>query len=419
MEDAATWAERTFASAVLGDARRTKRLVRVGAMMASNPEAGIPEQAGDRSAAKAAYRLLEAATTTHEAVTAPHCAATRSLAAQAPGAVLFIHDDTQVDLSSHKAATGFGPIGDGRGTGFLVHTCLAVCETDRRPLGVAWQKPWIRPSLLPEGQVWADCVAALGPCPSGQTWISLADRGADVLGHVLACRAGGLHCIVRAYHDRKAADGGKTLERLRAKPARAAHTAVVSGTETSFVLSWSQETLRAGTGEPLEVWYVRVWNDDTEWILLTTLPVHTPEDATRCAERYSLRWLVEEFHKALKSGCALEKRQLRSAPAFLAVCGLLSLVAVRLLQVRTEARLAPNAPAAVDPVLITILARRRGKPREHFASNRDFHRGVAMLGGFLGRKADGEPGWQSLWNGWRELLLLYAGYLIAKEENCG
>lgn len=199
----------------------------------------------------------------------------------------------------------------------------------------------------------------------------------------------------------------------------AAHTTVVSGTETAFLLSWSQERVRAGQGEPLEVWYVRVWNDDTEWILLTTLPVHTPEDAARCAERYSLRWLVEEFHKALKSGCALEKRQLRTAHAFLAVCGLLSLVAVRLLQIRTEARLAPEAPAAVDPVLITILARRCGKPREQFATNRDFHRGVAMLGGFLGRKADGEPGWQSLWSGWRELLLLYAGYLIAREENCG
>ena len=96
-----------------------------------------------------------------------------------------------------------------------------------------------------------------------------------------------------------------------------------------------------------------------------------------------------------------------------------AIVAVRLLQVRTEARLAPEAPAAVDPVLITILARRRGKPRERFATNRDFHRGVAMLGGFLGRKADGELGWQSLWNGWRELLLLYAGHLIAKKENCG
>jgi len=164
---------------------------------------------------------------------------------------------------------------------------------------------------------------------------------------------------------------------------------------------------------------VRVWNDDTEWVLLTTLPVHAAEDAARCAERYALRWLVEEFHKALKTGCALEKRQLRTAGSFLPLCGLLSLVAVRLLQIRTQARLTPEAPAAVDPALITLLARRRGKPPEQFATNRDFHRGVAMLGGFLGRKSDGEPGWQSLWTGWRELLLLYAGYLIAKEENCG
>jgi len=128
---------------------------------------------------------------------------------------------------------------------------------------------------------------------------------------------------------------------------------------------------------------------------------------------------MARFQKALKSGCALEKRQVRTAHAFQTVCGLLSLVAVRLLPVRTEARLAPAAPAAVDPTLITLLAKRRGKPREHFATNRDFHRGVAMLGGFLGRMTDGEPGWQTLWRGWHELLLLYTGYLIAKEENCG
>jgi len=219
-------------------------------MMASNPQAGIPEQAGDHSAAKAAYRLLEAATTTHAAVTAPHCTATRSLAARAQGAVLFIHDDTQVDLSAHKAATGFGPIGDGRGTGFLVHTCLAVSETDRRPLGLAWQKPWTRSSPLPEGQVWAECVTALGPCPSVRTWISVADRGAAVLSHVLACRAGGLHCIVRAYQDRKAVDGGKTLERLQARPALAAHTTVVSGAETAFLLSCPGDGERWARGQP-------------------------------------------------------------------------------------------------------------------------------------------------------------------------
>jgi Transposase Tn5 dimerisation domain len=113
---------------------------------------------------------------------------------------------------------------------------------------------------------------------------------------------------------------------------------------------------------------------------------------------------VEEYHKALKTGCAMEQRQLRSAPGLLALLGLLAIVAVRLLQLRTLARTAPDTPASavVEPELLETVIRARGGSAHQMTADQ-FWRAVAGLGGFLGRKGDGDPGWQTLWRGWQRL----------------
>ena len=132
-----------------------------------------------------------------------------------------------------------------------------------------------------------------------------------------------------------------------------------------------------------------------DWVLLTSLPVRTLEEAMEVIGYYEKRWLIEEWHKALKTGCQVEGRQLKTSHRLEALTGLLSVVAVRLLQLKEVGRRQPGR-AAVELVparYVELVRRARGRGPVGEWTVRDFFRGVAGLGGFLGRKGDGEPGW--------------------------
>jgi len=130
---------------------------------------------------------------------------------------------------------------------------------------------------------------------------------------------------------------------------------------------------------------------------------------------------VEDYHKGLKTGCRLEQRPVRPAPRFKALLGFLSLVAVRLLQGRDRARQAPEAPVAEAAVVQGVLAAALKVSVASVGTNRGFWRGVARLGGFLGRNSDGEPGWQTLWRGWDKLQAMVVGIELAQSglPQCG
>ena len=147
-------------------------------------------------------------------------------------------------------------------------------------------------------------------------------------------------------------------------------------------------------------WCVRAWGEDLEWVLLSSLAV---EDAAQACERldwYAGRWLIEEYHKGLKTGCAIERRRLETGKRLQALLGFVALVAVRLLQGREAARRTPEAlvQGSVPDAFVRIIAHKLGHAAETL-THRQFWRAVAQLGGFLGRRSDGEPGWQTLWIG--------------------
>jgi hypothetical protein len=119
-------------------------------------------------------------------------------------------------------------------------------------------------------------------------------------------------------------------------------------------------------------------------------------------------------HKAWKTGCRAEQRQLEEADRLVPLLGALAIVAVRLLGLRDAARCDGAAPADVPETTIRILAAKLQQPAECFTTNRDFLRGVARLGGFLARTSDGEPGWQTIWKGWFVLMILVEGYELAQ-----
>jgi hypothetical protein len=160
-----------------------------------------------------------------------------------------------------------------------------------------------------------------------------------------------------------------------------------------------------------------------EWVLITSIPVENFDDAWRILGYYEKRWLIEEWHKALKTGCRLECRQLKSKGGLERIAGLLSVVAVRLVQLKSAARTTPDRPAReVVPlswIRMLLAARKRSKLTATMTIG-EFYREVAKLGGFLGRKSDGEPGWITIWRGWQKLYLLVRGAELMNEmKKCG
>jgi hypothetical protein len=455
--DPAAWAAATYGDAALGDARRTRRAVATAAALAAAPAASLPAALRAPPALKAAYRLLHEADVTAAALTAPERA--RALAAaRAEPVVLLLQDTTEVDYTHHPATAGLGPTGDGGGRGYLLQSVLAVAPEGRRVLGLAHLEPFLRAPAPRRGErcsqrrgrpresdVWARAAAALGPPPPGATWVHVGDRGADVFAFLAACRGAGADVLVRAAQDRRAeaADGTATrvLDAARALPAAAARELGLPArpgrpARTARVaVAWAPLTVRPPAdvrgAEPLPAWVVRVWEpapppggeEPLEWVLLTSVPTATVEDAWARADWYAQRWLVEEYHRALKTGCRLEASQLRDKDALWRLLGLRAPAAVRLLQLRQAARADPARPAAavVGREVAAVVAAAARAPAAGMTAGACW-RLVARLGGHQGRARDGEPGWQTLWRGWLYVQTLLEGVHLAlhlPDDGCG
>ena len=448
---AAPWALEQFGPAELGDRRLTKRLIGYAAGAAASPSLSIPRQCGSWKQTKGAYRLFDNDATTHEAVIRPHLALTRSAAAQAR-AVLQISDTTTLSFD-HPHTQGLGPPGaaGAGGQGMLLHNTLAVdvsggIDAPPRVLGLTHQQLWTRSEgrrkSPAESAKWPEAIDAIGPAPQGVRFVHVSDAESDCWEALAALAAQSVGHVIRACQDRlvSAGDGphggkasAKLFELVRAQPALGGKYlwARARGNEEARLVkllvsatpvtihppkNWADKAHRGGKprpDKPLVCWAVRVWEaqapqgrDPIEWVLLSDQPVGDLETALLVAFWYSCRWLVEEYHKCLKTGCKIEERQLEHVERLEPLVGVLSVVAVRLLQLKHQARVNPDTPATAvvpEPYVRTLGAWLKIPAK---MTARQFWRGTAQLGGFLGRKGDGDPGWQSLWHGWWKLQLL-------------
>ena len=161
-----------------------------------------------RAALRGAYRILNHPEVTLVALLAPHCTATLTAAGQVP-LVLMVEDTTELDYTAHPHTTGLGPIGDGRGRGFLLHSTLAIVP---RAASWAWPTPkwfcanqrksrphWTRSA---EGRVWEVSARAVGRPPDGSVWVHVSDRGSDIFEYMAECRQQSKQFVVRAFHNR-------------------------------------------------------------------------------------------------------------------------------------------------------------------------------------------------------------------------
>lgn len=448
-----TWAESELGCCPLGDARLTRRLVKLAEAFVAHPGALIPQATGSRKAAKAAYRFLDNGRVGGGALIEAHRHETRYRVA-AHEVVLAVQDTTSLDFTSHPQTAGLGILSDPHHRGLFLHTTLLVSPR-RVPLGVLHQQTWTRlpeeagkrhrrkarPLRQKESHKWVAGLketARFARSVPGSRVVMVGDREADLYDLFRRADRFGQPLLIRAAWDRCVDHPQKHLfECVRAQPPAGTFTVTLPRQpgrpprEAVLAVRFTPVRLRPpkhrkGTFWPtLPAWAVLAREEappegarPVEWLLLTTVPVGSPEEARERVEWYSCRWVIEEYHKVLKSGCRTEDRQLRRVERLERCLALDGIVAWRLLFLTHEGRTRPQDPCTRVlsprewPVLHAVT--HPGTPLPPAPPTlREALRWMAQLGGFLGREGDGEPGPMTLWRGYRRFLDILAGYQLS------
>ncbi len=440
----------------LGDTRRNRRLQSVVEKLWAHPDASFPVAFGSSAATEGFYRLVEGGHVQWEPLLESHVDATLKRAARA-NAILALHDSTLCQFGGETVRVGAFRTAKSK-SGFIGHTCLGVsADGTREPYGLLGMIPVVR---LPDEKEAAASPATVYANESHR-WIDLVTKVHDRVGpekhiiHVMDSEGDcfdllshivllGDDVVVRLCQDRKLdetdANGvalrlsniveGATLRLTRSVKlsARSAPTGVKEAaskrhagrderTATMELRTFTATLLRpkgaASSDSFLTVHIVHVVEVDppvgaepVTWMLATTLPIETTADVERVVDIYRSRWLIEEWFKSLKSGCAYESRQLETLSALLIAFALFAPIATRLLAIRWNGRNNPDRPATdlltdTELMLLRKVTKKRGKPLPPSATVAQAMFAIATLGGFLPQNKT--PGWQSLGRGFQEL----------------
>jgi hypothetical protein len=458
------WSQLEFAIADLGDARLTNRLVRIGSALARCPSGTLPQALPNWPDLKAAYRFLNNPKINHQKILESHYQRTCRGCAE-PGEYLIIDDTSDLNYSSHKNCSGLGQIGNQYGRGLYMHTTLVLrveaWDLEHNPEvtaeGLLGQRYWARhggsrrKSKEPwrkrlerkrESERWAESLARLPVRPPGSTWIYMGDRESDIYEAFERCQLQQADFIIRAKNNRTLVEEDRPLfaavkeapllgsfeVEVRERKDRKARIAKLEVRAVSVTLKgvWRPEgqrpNLKVNVVEAREV-DPPAGEDPIRWVLLTSLPAECFVQARRIVARYAKRWVIEEFHKALKSGANVEKSELETAERIKSLVAVSAVVAVRLLNTKMLARAHPEQPVNAEVFgeePLEILSAHFGEPAGGWRYGNLFV-SIARLGGFLARRHDGDPGWITIWRGWQQLMKMTDGVLILKQarKRCG
>lgn len=459
----ASFGETHFGKAKLRHKRRTQCLVRIADRIYRHPGGTLPTKLYDPKDYKAMDRLMNRPEVTHAALLETHRQRTLAHMRQIKGVVLVLHDTTELDYSGLRSISDLAPIGGGLNRGFLCHNSLAFDPQRQEVIGLVHQilhrrrhvgrKEGVkakRERADRESLLWTTGLAASGPAPADSDWVHVADRGADGFEFLAGCVTAGQGFVVRSNRSRVIHQGhdlqapkGDLHAYARAQHLRERREVVVSARpgqperKATLAVSFAAVLVcpphvRRGhyVKRPLPLWVVRVYEVDApkgvkplEWILLTNRKVATTEDAWERSSWYECRWVIEEYHKAQKTGCGIEDLQFTTAQALEPMIALLSVVAVKLLNLR-EASRRPDAHERsatdfIDSRYVAVLSAWRYKQVRENLSVHDFCYALARLGGHQNRKSDHRPGWLILWRGWMALQHMLDGAEAISFKSCG
>jgi hypothetical protein len=458
-----------FAGESLGDARLDARLRRIVARAAADPGLSFPEQMATVADREALYRFLANRRVTLPGVLSGHVQQTHARLA-GRDVVRIVHDTTPFRFAGDRDGLG---LLQGETQGFFAHVALAVAADEaREPLGVLGVHPFIhrdtaarqqmtrgqrvaatraKPRAAKESGRWEQLARTVSRAlPVGVAAIHVMDQEADDYALFVALQEAHLRYVIRACPTRRTAKAGLDVTTLLARQAgtvlrtvrvtrRTPRTAarshgrhpVRAERDATLAVRWGTVTLarhhHTTTAVPTVTLHaVHVVEPapprgaaPIEWLLLTSEPVHTLADATAVVDHYRARWLIEEYFKALKTGCAFEKRQLTSLPALLRALGLFIPLAWQLLVLRHLGRTAPTQPvdgvlSATQVIVLRKLLARRHYPLPPCPTLQQALRGVATLGGHITQ--NGPPGWLVLGRGLTRLLDTEVGWRLAHGE---
>jgi hypothetical protein len=443
-----------LASGNFEDPRLTKRLENIVRALGLDPAASLPSVLNSADL-EGAYRFFSNPRVTLEAIVAPHIEATRARVA-GESRVRVVHDQTEFSYRAHGKRRG---LGNRTYQGFSGHFSLVVSgEESRKPLGLAGLHTWVRGNTKhTEQSYWLTQVETTAHALAcGTRAVHVMDRGAEdyILMHALltadhrfVMRVGNRYATSRDGTRARLADllsAGHVSERrvfLNRRPRiawdklRKIHPPREERETTLFfaaeqvvltrqLLNKKNRARLANVPQTIRLNAVRVWEpappdgeEPVEWFLLTNEPIATDDDVRAIVDHYRARWTIEEYFKALKTGCAFERRQLQDYEALVNALGVLAPLAYHVLLLRTQARAEPEAPATTvvssENIAVLRALGRRKLPAN--PSTRDVLLAIAALGGHI--KYAPDPGWLTIARGFEKLELLTAGWVAAQLQH--
>ena len=458
-----------FGHAQLGDTRRTERLVDTFDQLCRHPGGTLPDKLSSPADLKGLYRLCDCPAVTHAELTAALRSYTLDRIAKHPGSVLVVHDDTELDYTTLASlADNLGQIGRGHRSGYICHNVLALDADTGEVLGLLDQVLHCRdrvPEKEPlnakreratrESRLWLTGTAHLPALPQ---LIDVADQGADTFEFLEHETRSGRRFVIRIGKTRKVHAGheasgdiqylkpyaqslpelgrftmdvqpqkGWSADRKSDRQTRQPAEFALRGGPVMLLPPHAKHGEHGNDPLPLHVVLVSETNppegeEPIEWLLLTNEPVRTFQDAWRIVTWYERRWVVEEYHKTLKTGCQIEDMQFTAIERLQPAIALLSAVALTLLNLRDASR---RSDAHTRPATTMFAAEyvealsmwRHGKLRTF--TIHEFFFALARLGGHQNRKRDHRPGWLILWRGWTKLQLLVDGFVAGQRKRCG
>jgi len=451
----APWAKDELTGVEFGDERLDARVTILLSALGDRPNLSIPAACGGRAEMKAAYRFFDNEKVTFEKVIEPHIAKTKErMAAQTT--VLLVQDTTEIDLTRPDTVVeGVGEL-DGPRRGVRLHEMHAFAP-DGVPLGTAWaevlnrtdgvshdtaeeksrrrkQKPIEEKESLRWLTGLREARAIAQELPEVRC-ICVADSEADIFELFAEPRGERpVHWLIRACQDRAiSGDPGHQLRgEALATPVLYSAELLIRGRKAKTAAEdrgrrQDRETRRATVEvhattvtlrppcrpdrelPPVTVNVVLVREPSppegevrVEWMLVTTLPIDTPDRVRTIVEYYCIRWNVEILFRTLKSGCRIEHRRFEHIDRVLPAVGLYLIVAWRTLFVCRLGRSCPDidCEAIFEPSewKAVWMAVHRKRPPKRTPRLREMVHLVASLGGYVERP-DSEPGTQTLWIG--------------------